>query len=113
MAKYRCLISQIRLGDKTFSKATGPFELPDNVAIPLLRDKKIAPVNAPMIPGVAEETVKAQDAEIADLKKQLSEKDAKILELSALLDKKEDDIDSLRKSQAVPQTPPAAQPIKK
>jgi len=60
MAMYRCLISKIILGDQVFSRKTGTFELSDKVALPLLEDKRIAPVNAPVTSGIAEETMHRQ-----------------------------------------------------
>jgi len=92
MALYRVRGSKIRLGDQVFSKETGPFELPDNIAKNLLDEGVIIPLNVPLIPGVAEETIKSLDKKNGDLQAQLKAANSKIVELSTLLDKKEADI---------------------
>lgn len=100
MSKFRSKVN-LRLRDgRKVSPSTGIFEVSDTEAADLLENGWVVPANAPLISGVAEETIQKQADEIKDLKKQLGEKDKQILNLQNILNKKEADIDRLNKAVA-------------
>ena len=97
---YRCLVKGgIRLADKKtiVTMGTGPFPLDAKEATFLLKNGWIAPVNAPLIPSIADETIKQQQDEITKLKALLTEAQGKMDDLGNVLQTKETDIANLLK----------------
>ena len=86
MVKVRVIKSKIRLGDRTYSKADGSFELPDDLARGLIEDGIVAPVNLPILPGLAEDKIKELETQNAGLQAEIVALKEKIVELSTLLD---------------------------
>jgi len=84
--KVRVLNTKIRLGDRTYSREDGSFELPKELATKLIKDNIVAPVNLPILPGLAEDKIKELETQNAGLQAEIVALKEKIVELSTLLD---------------------------
>jgi len=84
--KVRVLNTKIRLGDRTYTREDGSFELPKELATKLVNDGIVATVNTPLLPGLAEDKIKELETQNAALQAEIVALKEKIVELSTLLD---------------------------